>query len=69
MFRHRHPMLVSALYFRQNPSGKASIFYERVFTNLSRIKDIPFDDTLQFYYAALKGFEQLYKRYGYFPIE
>ena len=45
------------------------MFYERVYTNLSRIKDIPFGDSLQFYYVGLKGFELLYKRYGYFDVE
>ena len=63
-------MLVSTLYFRRNQqTGKGSIFYERVFTNLARIKDIPFADSLQFYYVAFKGFELLYKKFGYFQVE
>ena len=48
--------------------SKISVFYERIFTNLSRIKDIPFYDSLHFYYVGLKGFELLYKRFGYFEL-
>jgi hypothetical protein len=67
LFRHRHPLLVSSLYFKKdNQRGKTRVFYERVYTNLSRIKDIPFQDSLQFYYIGLKGFELLYRKFGYF---
>ena len=72
-FRNKHPLLVSTLYweYAEQPSyiaSKISVFYERIYTNLSRIKDIPFNDTLHFYYVALKGFELLYKKFGYFHI-
>lgn len=57
MFRNRHQVLVSTLFFRGSESnGKGSVFYERVFTNLGRIKDVPFGDGLMFYYAGFKGF-------------
>ena len=37
-------------------------------TNLSKINDIPFNDSLHIYSVALKGFEILYKKYGYFDV-
>lgn len=70
LLRNRHHLFVSTLYLKANlANGKASIFYERVFTNLSRIQDMPFGDALQFYFVALKAFDLLHKRFGFFPIE
>jgi hypothetical protein len=70
LMRHRHPVLVSTMYLKKKGSmGKVSVFFERVFTNLSRIKDISFEDSLQFYYVALKGFDQLFRMFGYFEVE
>lgn len=67
--RQRHHLFVSTLYFQQpENSPKARIFYERVFTNLARIKDIPFRDSLQLYYVGLKGFEILYNTHGFFHV-
>jgi len=42
------------------------VYYERAVTNLSKVNDIPFKDSLNCYLVALKGFELLYKSYGYF---
>ena len=68
--RHRHHILVSAEYFQEANNGlTARVFYERVFTNLSRIKDIPFNDSFQFYYVGLKGFQILYEKYGFFNVK
>jgi hypothetical protein len=37
-------------------------------TNLSKVNDIPFNDSLHCYLVALKGFELLFKSYGYFEV-
>ena len=47
---------------------KGSIFLENHVTTLSKINDIPFEDSLYMYQVAFKGFEILYKKFGYFDI-
>lgn len=70
--RYQHHYLVSTMYLKCDDYStcggyiEAIVFYQRIFTNLSKIKDIPINDTLHFYAVAFKGFQILYRRFGYF---
>lgn len=70
--RYQHHYLVSTLFLACEDYSACGgyyetvVFYQRVFTNLSKIKDIPFQDVLHFYAVAFKGFQILYRRFGYF---
>lgn len=71
--RYQHPYLVSTQYLKVEEAETCTegtftlkTFYERAVTNLSKVNDLPFSDSLHCYLVALKGFEILYKSYGYF---
>jgi hypothetical protein len=71
--RYQHIYLVSSLYMKLEGGDNCgsteyelSIYYERVVTNLSKINEISFKDSLHCLAVALKGFEILYKNFGYF---
>ena len=71
--RHRHPYLVATQFISLEGGENCTedifnlkTYYERAVTNLSKVNDIPFSDSLHCYQVALKGFELLYKSYGYF---
>lgn len=70
--RYQHHYLVSTLYLACEDYSTCGgyfetvVFYQRMFTNLSKIKDIPFSDVLHFYAVAFKGFQILFRRFGYF---
>jgi hypothetical protein len=69
LWRYRHPLFVSTLYIDHDLRAlKCSVFYERVITNLSRIKDLCFDDVLLFYYVGLSGFQELFRKFGFFEV-
>jgi len=36
---------------------------------LEKINYLTFGDSLQFYFVALKGFDLLFKKFGYFEVE
>lgn len=66
--------LVAALYLEVEKTAycsgewEARVFFERVITNLSKVNDIPFQDSLHCLVVALKGFEILYQHFGYFEV-
>jgi hypothetical protein len=72
--RYQHIYLVATLYASVSGGlgcggeGEVAIYYERAVTNLSRVNDIPFADSLHCLGVALKGFELLFKSYGYFEV-
>ena len=73
--RYQHPYLVATQYIHIEDEKNCAegvyylkVYYERAVTNLSKVNDIPFSDSLHCYMVALKGFELLYKSYGYFEI-
>lgn len=74
--RHEHQLLPSSHYITYEQQGvkgcgeyyRGSLFFENALTTLSKINDIPFEDSLHMYQVALKGFHILYKTFGYFDV-
>lgn len=68
--------VVSTLYLSCEQTGikgcgevyKGNMFYEIPITNLSKINDIPFYDSLHLYAVAFKGFQILFSKFGYFDV-
>ena len=74
--RHEHHFFPSTLYLSYEQQGikgcgeyyRGSLYMESSLTTLSKINDIPFEDSLHMYQVAFKGFELLYKHFGYFDV-
>jgi hypothetical protein len=68
--------LVSAYYFQSYPNdnfcsavGRHSIFLERIPIRLEDVEHVPYPDYLHLFDAALKGYAQLARCVGFFPVE
>jgi hypothetical protein len=47
---------------------KGNIYLDSTITTLAMINDIPFHDSLHIFAIAIKGFEILFRKFGYFDI-
>lgn len=74
--RHMHMYLPATKYLTCQQYGikgcgeyyKGNIYLDSAIANLSLINDIPFIDSLHIYSVALKGYEILYRKFGYFDV-
>ena len=74
--RKNHPQLVAALYLCGDTSNdfcsssyQRRLFLEKTPIRLADIEHIPFPDFLHLYSQALRGFAELAKHFGAFPVE
>lgn len=74
--RHMHVYLPATRYLTCEQHGikgcgeyfKGNIYLDSAITTLSVINDIPFYDSLHIYAVALKGFQILFDKFGYFDV-
>lgn len=75
-FRRDKPHLVATKFFLDHPQKElcgshhlVSMFTERIYVRLNQFKDVPHPDILHVYSNAFAGFEELYRKVGYFHAD
>jgi hypothetical protein len=74
--RHLHVYLAPTCFLTCECQGikgcgeyyKGNIYLEWPITTLAMINDIPFIDSLHLFAVAVRGFEILFRKFGYFEV-